>query len=243
MGTQYGPYVMYILSQLLQKKQAMEQAQKTGENSQDQKSSPVGDSGTLENAGASSGVSKSALSMLGALSSVLPKAASSGSLLNEKAMTAMSALSGLSQVPEMSGLSKTFDEPNRSDEPNTSETPEIITIENDFFARDETGAIWHRESRIELLQSFCREGVAQAKRHGHFIIGTRGDANFIGIPGRFLIEEQPAGGKTGFTLWQPLKGGEEHYDNLEDIDEETAVAVYGYWIAELDGKTLQIREA
>lgn len=212
MGTQYGPYVMYILSQLLQKRQAMEQAQKAGESS----------------------LKETAMTAM-------------------SAMSAMSALSGLSGNSNTSGLpgalgalakSENLGLPGNQGDPDTSNTSdtETITIENDFFARDETGAIWHKENKIELLQSFCREGVAQAKRHGHFIIGTRGDANFIGIPGRFLIEEQPAGGKTGFTLWQPLKGGEELYANLEEIDEETAAAVYGYWIAGLDGKTLQIRE-
>ena len=73
-----------------------------------------------------------------------------------------------------------------------------------------------------------------------FRSGEKGD--FIGIPGRFLIEEQPAGGATGFILWQPLAGGEELYEDLEKIDEETAKSVFGYWIAAIDSKTLKISE-
>ncbi|MBS5334217.1 MAG: hypothetical protein KHY62_01695 [Firmicutes bacterium] len=112
----------------------------------------------------------------------------------------------------------------------------------DIFTVDETGSIWHRESDIEILKTFCREGYGMAKKHGHFIIGNSWGKSYIGIPGRFLLEDQPAGGKTGFTLWQPLKGGEEMYGNLETINSDTATMVYGYWIAQVDEKTLKIYE-
>ena len=113
---------------------------------------------------------------------------------------------------------------------------------NEYFSMDETAASWHRQEDVEILKKFCREGYAQAKKHGHFIIGTGQRGDFIGIPGRFLIEEQPAGGATGFTLWQPLAGGDELYESLEKIDEETAKQVFGYWIAAIDSKTLRISE-
>lgn len=113
---------------------------------------------------------------------------------------------------------------------------------SEIFSSDETGAAWHREENTEILKQFCREGYAQAKKHGHFIVGRGPNGNYIGIPGRFLIEEQPAGGATGFTLWQPLAGGEELYNNLEDMDEETLQRVFGYWIAAIDSVTLRISE-
>lgn len=113
---------------------------------------------------------------------------------------------------------------------------------SEIFSSDETGAAWHREENTEILKQFCREGYAQAKKHGHFIVGSGPNGNYIGIPGRFLIEEQPAGGATGFTLWQPLAGGEELYKNLEDMDEETLQRVFGYWIAAIDSVTLRISE-
>ena len=113
---------------------------------------------------------------------------------------------------------------------------------SEIFSSDETGAAWHREENTEILKQFCREGYAQAKKHGHFIVGSGPNGNYIGIPGRFLIEEQPAGGATGFTLWQPLAGGEELYNNLEDMDEETIQRVFGYWIAAIDSATLRISE-
>ena len=128
---------------------------------------------------------------------------------------------------------------NRKSQENILERDDVGT---NVFSADEAEASWHREENIELLKQFCREGYAQAKKHGHFIVGTGSNGDFIGIPGRFLIEEQPAGGATGFTLWQPLAGGEDLYENLEIIDEETAMQVFGYWIAAIDSKTLRISE-
>lgn len=62
---------------------------------------------------------------------------------------------------------------------------------NGVFTIDETGSKWHRETNVDILKTFCREGYAMAKKHGHFIVGTGGEKNYIGIPGRFLVEDQP----------------------------------------------------
>ena len=111
-----------------------------------------------------------------------------------------------------------------------------------YFAEDETESVWRRQERVELLAEFCREGYAMARRHGHFLVGTSGQGTFLAVPGRFLLEEQPAGGVTGFTLWQPLAGGEELYDSLENLSEDLAREVFGYWIARLDPDTLKLTE-
>lgn len=111
------------------------------------------------------------------------------------------------------------------------------------FSNDETKSKWHRQEDVDLLKTICPEGYMMAKKHKHFIIGNSITGDYIGIPGRFLLDEQPAGGKTGFTLWQPLKGGESHYESLEEIDKETANKIFGYWIARIDSKTLKISEA
>ena len=139
-------------------------------------------------------------------------------------------------------LQKRQDEEKQQNRKSQENIKERDDVDTNVFSADEAEASWHREENIELLKQFCREGYAQAKKHGHFIVGTGSNGDFIGIPGRFLIEEQPAGGATGFTLWQPLAGGEELYENLEKIDEETAMQVFGYWIAAIDGKTLKISE-
>ena len=139
-------------------------------------------------------------------------------------------------------LQKRQDEEKQQNRQNHENMQARDDVDTNVFSADEAEASWHREENIELLKQFCREGYAQAKKHGHFIVGTGSNGDFIGIPGRFLIEEQPAGGATGFTLWQPLAGGEELYENLEKIDEETAMQVFGYWIAAIDSKTLKISE-
>ena len=139
-------------------------------------------------------------------------------------------------------LQKRQDEEKQQNRQNHENIQDRDDVDNNVFSADEAEASWHREENIELLKRFCREGYAQAKKHGHFIVGTGSNGDFIGIPGRFLIEEQPAGGATGFTLWQPLAGGEDLYENLEKIDEETAMQVFGYWIAAIDSKTLKISE-
>lgn len=139
-------------------------------------------------------------------------------------------------------LQKRQDEEKQQNRQNHKNIQAKDDVDTDVFSADEAEASWHREENIELLKQFCREGYAQAKKHGHFIVGTGSNGDFIGIPGRFLIEEQPAGGATGFTLWQPLAGGEDLYENLEKIDEETAMQVFGYWIAAIDSKTLKISE-
>ena len=110
------------------------------------------------------------------------------------------------------------------------------------FDFDETGASWVRQTDIDLLEKFCPEGVRQARRHGHFLIGQAGAESFVAIPGRFLKEEQPDGGRTGFTLWQPMKGGRCLYDELENLGDEVADYLYGYWIARLDSRTLALSE-
>ena len=139
-------------------------------------------------------------------------------------------------------LQKRQDEEKQQNRKSQENIKERDDVDTNVFSADEAEASWHREENIELLKQFCREGYAQAKKHGHFIVGTGSNGDFIGIPGRFLIEEQPAGGATGFTLWHPLAGGEDLYENLEKIDEETAMQVFGYWIAAIDSKTLRISE-
>ena len=181
MGTSYGPYVMYILSQLMQKRQAAES---------------------------------------------MPQADGAGGPAPAPGSEAGAA--GRPESTQNAGPGQAV--------------PAAASSAEQLFDYDETGAAWHRETNLELLKQFCREGYAQARRHGHFLIGNNQSGSFIAVPGRFLLEDQPAGGRTGFTLWQPLRGGETLYSGLEEMDEDTARQIYGYWIAALDSRTLEISE-
>lgn len=110
------------------------------------------------------------------------------------------------------------------------------------FENDETESTWHREEKLDLLKAFCPEAYETACRYGHFIIGRTKTDSYIGIPGRFMRGEQPAQGETGFTLWQPLRGGETFYMDLENMPDDLCERIYGYWIARLDAETLAISE-
>ena len=181
MGNQYGPYVMYFLSQLLQKQRA-------------------GQGGA-----AMQGLSERA-----------PEAAQQG----EKAKETMQVQTeGGEQQPEAA-----------------------LQALPGIFDADETGAVWHRQTQIALLAQFCPEGAAQAEKHGHFLIGQKGSESFVAVPGRFLRDEQPAGGATGFTLWQPIRGGAALYEDLAHLEDAVTDYLYGYWIARVNPDTLALSE-
>lgn len=216
MGNQYGPYVMYFLSKLMQQRNAEEML---SEVQADTKRFEI----------------------------VEATAATDATQATPTATEAMPSTTTAEAAQE------------------SRESDEL----RELFAYDETKSRWHRETKFELLREFCPEGFASAERYGHFIIGQRekrvytgsdkvcaetsketaemaetcAGKCFIGIPGRFLKSEQPAGGSTGFTLWQPIRGAEKFFKSLEELDDELAESIYGYWIAVLDENTLQISEA
>ncbi len=70
-------------------------------------------------------------------------------------------------------------------------------------------------------------------KYQHYLFGIEQDENnrvksyYYGIPGRYMKEEQPDNGKSGFEYWQPLQG------------KERKVGDYGYWILSVNGKTGQ----
>lgn len=99
----------------------------------------------------------------------------------------------------------------------------------DLFDRtvDVTGAEW-RKFKPEQLPECARGCRDEVEKYGHFIIGRNKEKWFIGIPGRFLNSERPAGGP--FYLWQPVRGGEFFYRSLDDISEEMQERIFGYWI-------------
>ncbi len=69
-----------------------------------------------------------------------------------------------------------------------------------IFAADETKSRWHKETDVEILQNFCREVYPREKKYGHFIIGNSQEKSYIGIPGRFILKEQPHRRLYGYML-------------------------------------------
>jgi hypothetical protein len=71
------------------------------------------------------------------------------------------------------------------------------------------------------------------EKYGHYLLGRRDDRYFVAIPGRFLRAEQPCREAGLFSLWQPVRGGEAFFDDLETLEGSLAEGIFGYWIGEV----------
>ena len=115
------------------------------------------------------------------------------------------------------------------------------------FDRDRTGAKWKKIVNITNLPLVSPGAHYFATQYRHYIFGAKPDESgmatkfFFGIPGRFLDEEQPDGGKSGFTYWQPIRGADPVFEGYRKGEHNSRNA-YGYWIVGIDGKTGNIEE-
>lgn len=99
---------------------------------------------------------------------------------------------------------------------------------------DETGARWYRipEERTRPAElAACKPLI---EKYHHYIVGVGGESYFVGIPGRFLRSEQPCKDEGVFLLWQPLRGGENFFEEPETMTERQQEEIFGYWIAQID---------
>ncbi len=115
------------------------------------------------------------------------------------------------------------------------------------FERDKTGARWKKIVNITNLPLVSPGAHYFATQYRHYIFGAKPDEKgmatkfYFGIPGRFLDEEQPDGGKSGFTYWQPIRGADPAFEGYRKGERANRNA-YGYWIIAVDGKTGNIEE-
>lgn len=115
------------------------------------------------------------------------------------------------------------------------------------FDRDRTGAKWKKIVNIANLPLVSPGAHYFATQYRHYIFGAKPDENgmavkfFFGIPGRFLDEEQPDGGKSGFTYWQPIRGSDPVFEGYRK-GEQSNRNIYGYWIVAIDGQTGNIED-
>ncbi len=114
--------------------------------------------------------------------------------------------------------------------------------QRDIFSADvdETKAVWWRLDGADGLPEAAAGCGEMVRRYGHFLIGKGCQSWFIGVPGRFLLAEQPQAETGCFQLWQPIRGGEAFFRNLAELSGEEAESLFGYWIGEIDGKTGEI---
>lgn len=105
------------------------------------------------------------------------------------------------------------------------------------FTKDKTGAQWKRIANVNNLPLVSPGATWGATKYRHYIFGESVDVYYLGIPGRFINEEQPEGGKSGFVLWQPIVGAESLGATKADCSLENKMTAYGYWITAIDKET------
>ncbi len=82
-------------------------------------------------------------------------------------------------------------------------------------------------------REFCPSCHDLIYKYQHYIFGINREKNnsakyyYYGIPGRYMKEEQPDNGKSGFQYWQPLQGTDKK------------IGDYGYWIIGINSQTGQ----
>jgi hypothetical protein len=102
------------------------------------------------------------------------------------------------------------------------------------FSEDRTQARWKRVANVKNLPLVSPGALWGASKYRHYIFGEDSDKYYFGIPGRFLNEEQPEGGRSGFIFWQPIVGAESLGATKEGCSLENKMTAYGYWIAAID---------
>lgn len=110
------------------------------------------------------------------------------------------------------------------------------------FSGDKTGAKWKRMANVNNLPLVSPGALWGASKYRHYIFGEDEGLYYIGIPGRFLNEEQPEGGKSGFVLWQPIVGAESLDATKAGCSLENRMSAYGYWITAIEKETGDIVE-
>lgn len=102
------------------------------------------------------------------------------------------------------------------------------------FSIDKTGARWKRMANVKNLPMVSPGAMWGATKYRHYIFGENEQNYYLGIPGRFLNEEQPEGGRSGFVLWQPIVGAEGLEATKEECSLESRMTAYGYWITAIE---------
>ena len=110
------------------------------------------------------------------------------------------------------------------------------------FHQDETGAIWKKIVNVNTFPLISPAGRYFATKYRHYIFGAAEKQYYLGVPGRFLREEQPEGGESGFVFWQPIAGAEKLRATEAGCSEENRKSAYGYWIVAVDRQTGDVLE-
>lgn len=110
------------------------------------------------------------------------------------------------------------------------------------FARDITSAHWKKVLDWEDFPILAPGAETPVKTYGHFLWGWNDTHYFAAVPGRFLPEEQPDSGRSGFAFWQPILGMERIQQDTSLPLQQRREQTYGYWIASISRRTGKIEE-
>lgn len=110
------------------------------------------------------------------------------------------------------------------------------------FDRNFADASWKKITDTSLFPLVSPGSTEPMMKYGHFIFGWCSTHYLIGVPGRFLPEEQPDSGRSGFVYWQPIAGMPEESHDASLTLEERRKDIYGYWIAPVNRSTGHIEE-
>ena len=110
------------------------------------------------------------------------------------------------------------------------------------FARDATSAHWKKVLSWADFPILSPGAEAPVKAYGHFLWGWNETHYFVAVPGRFLPDEQPDGGNSGFAFWQPILGMEQIQQDTSMPLQQRREQTYGYWIASISRRSGKIEE-
>lgn len=110
------------------------------------------------------------------------------------------------------------------------------------FEENQMKASWKKISNINLFPMVAPGAYDPMEKYGHFLWGYNDTHYFLAVPGRFLPEEQPDGGRSGFVFWQPILGMDKEANAGSVPVEERRRNVYGYWIASVNRYNGHIEE-
>lgn len=105
------------------------------------------------------------------------------------------------------------------------------------FKEDKTKASWRRVVNLGKFPMVSPGARYMISRYRHFIFGEDENHYLIGVPGRYLQQEQPEQGASGFVLWQPIMGAENYRADRENASLADRQVAYGYWIAAVNKQT------
>ena len=108
------------------------------------------------------------------------------------------------------------------------------------FTEDTTHTQWKRMSGLSGFPIVSPGAQKNASKYGHYLFGHHDEMYYFAVPGRFIDEEYPDNGKSGFSMWQPIRGAEGFEADKEGCPLETRMAAYGYWILAVRKETGEI---